>query len=55
MMQRRILLSTSHQSGTADTALNPATHFIATIDDLSDVLDFDSEDIDDMDDDVGEL
>ena len=32
----------------------PTTHFIATIDDLTDVLDFDSEDIDGMDDDVGE-
>ena len=30
------------------------THFIATIDDLTDVLDFDSEDIDGVDDDVGE-
>ena len=33
----------------------PTTHFIATIDDLTDVLDFDSKDIDGMDDDVGEL
>ena len=33
----------------------PTTHFIAMIDDLIDVLDFDSEDIDAMDDDVGEL
>ena len=33
----------------------PTTHFIATIDDLTDVLDFESEDIDGMDDDVGEL
>ena len=32
----------------------PTTHFIATIDDLTDMLDFDSKDIDDMDDDVGE-
>ena len=30
------------------------THFIATVDDLTDVLDFDSEDIDSVDDDVGE-
>ena len=33
----------------------PTTHFIATIDDLTDVLDFDSEDIDGMDDDAGKL
>ena len=33
----------------------PTTHFIATIDDLTDVLDFDSEDINGMDDDAGEL
>src|SRR3954467_9662423 len=32
----------------------PTTHFIATIDDLTDMLDFDSEDIDGMDDDVGD-
>ena len=32
----------------------PTTHFIATIDDLTNVLDFDSEDIDGVDDDVGE-
>ena len=32
----------------------PTTHFIATVDDLTDVLDFDSEDIDDIDDDAGE-
>ena len=32
----------------------PTTHFIATINDLTDVLDFDSEDIDGMDDDAGE-
>ena len=32
----------------------PTTHFIATIDDLTDVLDFESEDTNDMDDDVGE-
>ena len=31
----------------------PTTHFIAIVDDLTDVLDFDSEDIDGMDDDVG--
>ena len=32
----------------------PTAHFIATVDDLTDVLDFDSEDIDGMDDDAGE-
>ena len=30
------------------------THFIATVDDLTDVLDFDSKDIDGMDDDAGD-
>ena len=30
------------------------THLIATVDDLTDVLDFDSEDINGMDDDAGE-
>ena len=32
----------------------PTTHFVATVDDLTDVLDFDSEGIDGMDDDAGE-
>ena len=32
----------------------PATHFIATVDDLTDVLDYGSEDIDCMDDDAGD-
>ena len=32
----------------------PTTHLIATIDDLTDMLDFESEDIDGMDDDAGE-
>ena len=32
----------------------PTTHLIATVDDLTDMLDFDSEDIDGMDDDAGE-
>ena len=32
----------------------PTTHLIATVDDLTDMLDFDSEDIDSMDDDAGE-
>ena len=32
----------------------PTTHLIATVDDLTDMLDFDSKDIDGMDDDAGE-
>ena len=32
----------------------PTTHLIATVDDLTDMLDFDSKDIDSMDDDAGE-
>ena len=32
----------------------PTTHFVATVDDLTDMLDFDSEDIDGMDDDAGD-
>ena len=32
----------------------PTTHFIATIEDLTDELDYDSKDIDGMDDDAGE-
>ena len=32
----------------------PTTHLIAIVDDLTDMLDFDSEDIDSMDDDVGD-
>ena len=32
----------------------PTTHFVATFDDLTDMLDFDSEDIDGMDDDAGD-
>ena len=32
----------------------PTTHFIATVDDLTDTLDFDSEDVDGMYDDAGE-
>ena len=32
----------------------PTTHLVATVDDLTDMLDFDSEDIDGMDDDVGD-
>ena len=32
----------------------PTTHFVATVDDLTDMLDFNSEDIDGMDDDAGD-
>ena len=32
----------------------PTIHLVATVDDLTDMLDFDSEDIDDMDDDAGD-
>ena len=32
----------------------PTAHFVATVDDLTNTLDFDSEDIDSMDDDVGD-
>ena len=32
----------------------PTTHLVATVDDLTDMLDFDSEDIDGMDDNVGD-
>ena len=32
----------------------PTTHFVATVDDLTDMLDFDSEDIDGMDADAGD-
>ena len=32
----------------------PTTHFVATVESLNEVLDFDSEDIDGMDDDVGD-
>ena len=32
----------------------PTTHFVATVDDLTDMLDYDSEDIDGMDDDAGD-
>ena len=32
----------------------PTTHLVATVDDLTDMLDFNSEDIDGMDDDAGE-
>ena len=32
----------------------PTTHLVATVDELTDMLDFDSEDIDGMDDDTGD-
>ena len=32
----------------------PKTHLVATVDDLTDMLDFDSEDFDGMDDDAGD-
>ena len=37
-----------------DFRFPPTTHFIATVEDLTDVLDYGSEDIDGMDDDAGE-
>ena len=42
--------------GTDDEEIQspPATHFVATVDDLTDMLDFDSEDIDGMDADEGD-
>ena len=32
----------------------PTTHLVATVDDLTDMLDYDSKDIDGMDDDTGD-
>ena len=32
----------------------PTTHFVATVDDLTDMVDYDSEDIDGMDGDAGD-
>ena len=42
--------------GTDDEEIQspPTTHFVATVDDLTDMLDFDYEDIDGMDDDAGD-
>ena len=37
-----------------DIRCPPTTHLVATVDDLTDMLDFDSEDVDGMDDDAGE-
>ena len=42
------------EAGDEEIHSPPTTHLIATVDDLTDMLDFDSEDIDGMDDDVGE-
>ena len=42
------------EGGDEEIRYPPTTHFIATVDDLTDMLDFDSEDIDGMDDDAGE-
>ena len=42
--------------GTDDEEIQspPTTHFVATVDDLIDMLDYDSEHLDDMDEDVGD-
>ena len=42
------------EAGDEEIRCPPTAHFIATIDDFTYVLDFDSEDIDGVDDDVGE-
>ena len=42
------------EAGNEGICCPPTTHFIATVDDLTDVLDFDSEGIDGMDDDAGD-
>ena len=42
------------EAGNEGIRCPPTTHFISTADDLTDMLDFDSEDIDGMDDDAGE-
>ena len=41
-------------AGNRELYFPPTTHFIATVEDLTDMLDYTSEDIDGMDDDVGE-
>ena len=43
------------EAGDKEIRCPPTTHFIATVDDVTDVLDFDSKDIDGMDDDAGEV
>ena len=42
------------EAGDEEICCPPTIHFIATVDDLTDLLDFDSEDINGVDDDVGE-
>ena len=42
------------EAGNEEICFPPTTHLIATVDDLTDMLDFDSEDIDGMDDDAGD-
>ena len=42
------------EAGDEEICYPPTTHLIATVDDLTDVLNFDSEDIDGIDDDAGE-
>ena len=42
------------EAGDKEIRFPPTTHLIATVDDLTDVLNFDSEDIDGIDDDAGE-
>ena len=41
-------------AGNEELCFPPTTHLIATVDDLTDVLNFDSEDIEGIDDDAGE-
>ena len=41
-------------AGNREFYFPPTTHFIATVEDLTDMLDYASEDIDGMDDDAGE-
>ena len=45
----------SGKHATKEFAAHPPPHFVATIDGLTDVLDFEFKDIDGMDDDAGEL
>ena len=40
------------EAGDEEIRYPPTTHLVATVDDLTDMLDFDSEDIDGMDDDA---
>ena len=42
------------EAGDEEIRYPPTTHLIATVDDLTDMLDFDSEEINSMDDDAGE-